>query len=421
MIYNIISNNDVPVSQMHIYLKNKTGNDGGNLPELFNDLASTESVNGLYVFAIACLLTDNFSKKSSLFSNDDASILCFIQYLKGMATTVQLNHKNENKLYDKLIDTNLLGSAPTVLNLDGDLFKTHYDSNKYHSREVADQAEDSFPYWVLKIVKEIKECEEIIKPKKDVEYMLPYYIQNISSENIYIFNDKKEKIGSIPPSGIEPISEITDGIAKLLTSKSAYINIDNRCKAIKHLESLDEIKNDTKSLVLPTTPFKIKVKKKKIKTRMGINEHYYPTDIEYKSNDVITVDELYLDSYAVINNDSFIPLNSSNFVICNDLEKKLAEPTPQITDAMQTDNEVYNYTVFINLPNTIKNILGNTNISNNKDVEKVIDRLNEKLMIVPKIEDDGLVCGKFKTEREAVVLKKKILATTGYKATIITL
>ena len=53
MIYSIISNNDIPVTQMHTYLKNETNDDGGNIPEIFNDLALSESVNGLYAFAIA--------------------------------------------------------------------------------------------------------------------------------------------------------------------------------------------------------------------------------------------------------------------------------------------------------------------------------------------------------------------------------
>ena len=81
---------------MHTYLKNETNDDGGNIPEIFNDLALSESVNGLYAFAIACLVTDNFTKQSSLFTNDEVSILNFIQYLKGMATTIQRKHKTDN-------------------------------------------------------------------------------------------------------------------------------------------------------------------------------------------------------------------------------------------------------------------------------------------------------------------------------------
>ena len=123
MIYAIISNNDIPVTQMHTYLKNETNDDGGNIPEIFNDLALSESVNGLYAFAIACLVTDNFTKQTSLFTNDEVSILNFIQYLKGMATTIQRKHKTDNKLYDNLVNTNLIGTAPTILNLDGDFTK----------------------------------------------------------------------------------------------------------------------------------------------------------------------------------------------------------------------------------------------------------------------------------------------------------
>ena len=56
MIYAIISKNDVPTTQMHIYLTNKTGSDGGMIPELFTDLSAAESVNGLYAFAIGFIL-----------------------------------------------------------------------------------------------------------------------------------------------------------------------------------------------------------------------------------------------------------------------------------------------------------------------------------------------------------------------------
>ena len=183
MIYEFLSKNETPISQMHIYLKNKTGNDGGNIPEIINDLAITESINGLYAFAVYCVITDNLKKEPKIakdYPTKEIMLLAFVQYLKGMATTINLNKTRVSKLYENLKNNNILGSAPTILNLDGDLFDVHYDKSKYYSKEAADEAEDSFPYWVLNVVKEIQTSNELITPKK-VEFALPYYIQNISS------------------------------------------------------------------------------------------------------------------------------------------------------------------------------------------------------------------------------------------------
>ena len=38
MLYEIISKDETTISQMHIYLKNKTDNGGGNIPEILHDL-----------------------------------------------------------------------------------------------------------------------------------------------------------------------------------------------------------------------------------------------------------------------------------------------------------------------------------------------------------------------------------------------
>ena len=173
MLYEIISKDETPISQMHIYLKNKTNDDGGNLPEILHDLAVAERVNPLYAFAVYCVITDNLTKEpknANKYPTKEIMLLAFIQYLKGMATTIGLNKKQVSILYDNLKESQLLGHSPTLLNLDGDLFTSHYDENKYFSKEAADEAEDSFPYWVINVVKEIKNINELITPKKNVIY-----------------------------------------------------------------------------------------------------------------------------------------------------------------------------------------------------------------------------------------------------------
>lgn len=298
MLYEIISKDETPISQMHIYLKNKTDNDGGNLPEILHDLAITESVNPLYAFAVYCVITDNLKKEpknANKYPTKEVMLLAFIQYLKGMATTIGLNKKQVSILYDNLKEAQLLGRSPTLLNLDGDLFTYHYDDNKYYSKEAADEAEDSFPYWVINVVKEIKTSNELIKPKKNVVYELPYYIQNISNSSIPIYDsldkEKRNVIGNIPPTGLEPVFKIERNCARLLSAMYAYVDLnDKMIIPVKHLENYSELElSDVGEITFPELPFDIIVKDSII-GRYGINNHYNTdSNHEYKTDDRITI------------------------------------------------------------------------------------------------------------------------------------
>ena len=342
MIYEIISKNDVPTSQMHIYLKNKTGDDGGIYPEIFNDLAISESVNGLYAFAIACVLTDNFRNTSKLLKNypsKEVSVLALIQYIKGVATSVQLNKQCVNPLYENLANINQLGMSPTLLNLDGDLFYKHYDNTKYFSKEAADEAEDSFPYWVINTVKEITECTELVTPTSKT-YELPYYIQNISNENIPILNKRGKAteeniIGKIPPSGTEAIIDIKDGYGVLGSSENAYILLSDKVQPIKHVVNLSELDCDTGTLKLPDGEFDIVCKSgTHIACGRGINNHYFSIDkYTYNAGDIIHIKSLFRNN-GIIYDGIYIPLHSDFVSIVKPTEehtKKEENKSPHVT------------------------------------------------------------------------------------------
>ena len=321
MLYEIISKDETPISQMHIYLKNKTNDDGGNLPEILHDLAVAESVNPLYAFAVYCVITDNITKEpknANKYPTKEVMLLAFIQYLKGMATTIGLNKKQVSILYDNLKKSQLIGHSPTLLNLDGDLFTSHYDNNKYYSKEAADEAEDSFPYWVINTVKEIKNSNELITPKKNVVYELPYYIQNISGTSIPIYDsldkEKRNVIGNIPPTGLEPVFKIERNCARLLSSVYAYVDLNDKIIIpVKHLEDYSELElANVDEVIFPKLPFDIIVKDSII-GRYGINNHYN-TDggHEYKTDDKICIINVYMNTYGVTEDGFFIPFDFSH-------------------------------------------------------------------------------------------------------------
>lgn len=321
MLYEIISKDETPISQMHIYLKNKTNDDGGNLPEILHDLAVAESVNPLYAFAIYCVITDNITKEpknANKYPTKEVMLLAFIQYLKGMATTIGLNKKQVSILYNNLKESQLIGHSPTLLNLDGDLFTSHYDNNKYYSKEAADEAEDSFPYWVINTVKEIKNSNELITPKKNVVYELPYYIQNISGTSIPIYDsldkEKRNVIGNIPPTGLEPVFKIERNCARLLSSVYAYVDLnDKMIIPVKHLEDYSELElANVDEVIFPKLPFDIIVKDSII-GRYGINNHYNTNgDHEYKTDDKIRITNVYMNTYGVTEDGFFIPFDFSH-------------------------------------------------------------------------------------------------------------
>lgn len=417
MLYAIISNNDVPVSQMHIYLKNETGDDGGNIPEIFNDLGLSESVNGLYAFAIGCLITDNFTNQTSLFTNEEVSILNFIQYIKGMATTIQRKHKTDNKLYDNLVNTNLIGTAPTILNLDGDLFKNHYDKSKYQTKEAADAAEDSFPYWVIDIVKKIKNAEPLIQPKANVEYKLPYYIQNISNTNIDIIDKDKNVIGKIPPSGTEAVSEINNGVARLMSVpyQNAFVVL-NESKLIpcQHFISNDELKPKNNLLQIPDDDVFYLKSKTNIKYRKGINKHYISLENKIKKNTVIEVDKshVFLNSYYITNDNGVIPITSNYFTIYNKPDTK--EHTNHNLSNNSHNKKPGKYKVIVDISNTKDDGYGD------RVTAKLHTKVNIDLnyLVDNNIRYNKIICGDFDNESDAIMLKKRIIALTGYKATI---
>ena len=344
MIYEIMSRNDVPTSQMHIYLKNKTGNDGGIYPEIFNDLALTESINGLYAFAIGCVLTDNFTDTTKFlkgYPSKEVATLGLIQYIKGVATTIQLNGKCVNPKYETLSEINQLGVAPSLLNLDGDLFYKHYDTNKYYSKEAADAAEDSFPYWVINIVKEIIDCVEIVTPSF-TSFELPYYIQNISNDSIPILNKKGKPddgniIGKLPPSGTEAIIEISNGYGVLASSENAYIYLTDKVRPIKHMVELSEIDNSVGTLKLPDGEFDVVCKNNAlICAGYGTNNHYYSDDkYTYNSGDIIHIERLF-HNRGVLSNGMYVDLHSDYVSIKCDEDHTNDDAISEITDAIET-------------------------------------------------------------------------------------
>lgn len=425
MIYGIISKNDVPTSQMHIYLKNKTGNDGGIYPEIFNDLALSESVNGLYAFATACILTNNFTDMGKFlkgYPSKEVATLALIQYMKGMATTVQLNNDCVNPLYENLVSINKLGSAPSLLNLDGDLFYKHYDTEKYFSKEAADSAEDSFPYWIIDIVKEITTCTEIIAPSIKT-YELPYYIQNISNDYINIVNKRgktteSDVIGRIPPSGTEAVIEIKDGYGVLASSEKAYVLLTDKLKPVKHVISEEELNIDNGTLKLPEGEFDVVCKDGVlVDSGYGLNNHYFSIgNYSYNSGDIIHIKGLFRNA-GIIGDGVYIQLHSDIVYIKNAIEDHTKTDETTENNTFETVDrptvfEKCQYLVIIPMPSeeaactAVRKIMKK---SPYKDVYIDVD-IDNKYNIVVYGDNDS---------SNAIKVKKKILAVFGYKAFVI--
>lgn len=425
MIYEIISKNDVPTSQMHIYLKNKTGDDGGIYPEIFHDLALKESVNGLYAFAIACVITNNFTDTSRFlkdYPSKEVATLGLIQYIKGMATTIQLNSECVNPRYNNLENIKQLGMSPTLLNLDGDLLYKHYDTTKYFSKEAADEAEDSFPYWVIKTVKEIKECTELMKPATK-NFELPYYVQNISNEYIPIVNkvgstSEEDIIGKIPPTGKEAIISIKDGYGKLGSSENAYILLSDKLQPVKHLVNMSELDSDTGTLKLPDGDFYVKCKKGSLicgrpGTNSNYNAHY---DYSYTEGNIVHITGTF-HNRGILENGLYVRLHSDDVYIVKapeDHTKKEENPATAVGIGSTTPpiGPDCTYLVIIQMPSqetasdAIVKILKTSPYKNAYiDVD-----LDDKVTIVVYGDSDY---------NNAVKVKKKILAVFGYKALVI--
>lgn len=427
MIYEIISKNDVPTSQMHIYLKNKTGDDGGIYPEIFNDLSISESVNGLYAFAIACVMTDNFTNTSKFlkdYPSKEVATLALIQYIKGVATTVQLNNKCVNPLYNHLDEIKQLGMSPTLLNLDGDLFYKHYDTSKYFSKEAADEAEDSFPYWVINTVKDIINCTEITKPSSKT-FELPYYIQNISNERIPITNEigkitNDNTIGYLPPSGTEPIIDIKNGYGVLGTSEKAYIFLTDKVRPVRHVVELNEFDTDSGTLKFPDGEFDVVCKKGVLAIGgYGINNHYKGLeDYSYHGGDTIHIKGLFHNT-GIVENGIYIALHSDMVTI-----KQPEDHTKNDNNYIEESNEQKNdfvdpeifkdckYLVIIPMPSEEAASNAITKILNKSPYKKAyidID-LDDKVTIVVYGDNES---------SNVIKVKKKILAVFGYKALVI--
>ena len=360
MIYGIIGlNTEVPLSKFHIYLKEKTGNDGGDLPEAFHNICGMENINSLYAFSVACVITNTFTKiPRHSYGTRDLAILGLAQTLKTLATTIPLKKKCITPLYDHFKQTGLVGTAPSVLNLDGDLFSFyHYDKETYISREEADMAEDSFPYWVINVAKAIKEAEDLVQPKKDVIYMVPYYIQNISQEQVEIYDapvkTKEHVIGYIPPTGLEVVKSVRNGYGKLMTAKNAYVELNGKkIIPVKHyeddendiyeladFESLFDIGHDDIKF-----PFKITLNDNcSIKCGNGFGSHYKP-EIEYKENKVLEIDELFFhNKYGIIHSDYgdlYIPLDVKLVSFYEPSSKEVKEEQKQDVEEAE-DNPIY--------------------------------------------------------------------------------
>lgn len=423
MIYEIISKSDIPTSQMHIYLKNKTGDDGGIYPEIFNDLAISESVNGLYAFATACVLTNNFTDMTKFlkgYPSKEVATLALIQYMKGMATTVQLNNECVNPLYENLNLINKLGTAPTLLNLDGDLFYKHYDTEKYFSKEAADAAEDSFPYWVINIVKEITNCVEIITPKVK-KYELPYYIQNISNDYIDIVRKRgkyteSDVIGRIPPSGTEAVIDIKDGYGILASSEKAYVLLTDKLRPVKHVISEEELNIDNGTLKLPEGEFDVVCKNNAlVDGGYGINNHYFSIGHHcYNSGDTIHIKGLFRNA-GIVEDGVYVQLHSDCVSIKNDVEDHTKNE--EIEGAVETIEHpsVFKncqYLVIVPMPSEkVAYDAGMKIIKKSPYKNAYIDvDIDDKYTIVVYGDNDS---------SNAIKVKKKILAVFGYKAIVI--
>lgn len=426
MLYDILSKNDIPVSQMHIYLKNKTGNDGGLYPEMFNDLSISESINGLYTFAIACVITENFTNMSRFlkdYPSPEVATLALIQYVKGMATTIQLKNPCVNKSYENLVNINQLGVSPTLLNLDGDLIYRHYDNTKYFSKEAADSAEDSFPYWVIQIVKDITTTEEIIEPKTSL-YRLPYYVQNISGEKIPILNTpgkitQDNVIGYLPPTGIEAILDIENGHGVLASSENAYIILSDNLQPCKHVVSEDELNHNCGTLKLPDHEFDVICKEGSILYgAYGTNTHYNQSfKHTYMGGDRIHIKGLFR-NYGVVEDGVYIPLHSNSVTVvvkpAADHTKKdnIPENSKVLDVNIKYPFEKCAYLVIIQMSNeemaieALKKIMAK---SPYKDGYIDVD-VDGKVTIVVYGDNDTSNVNK---------VKKKILSVFGYKALVI--
>ena len=423
MIYEIISKNDVPTSQMHIYLKNKTGDDGGIYPEIINDLAISESVNGLYAFAIACVMTDNFTNTTKFlkdYPSKEVASLALIQYIKGVATTVQLNNKCVNPSYDNLKNINQLGMSPTILNLDGDLFYKHYDTSKYYSKEAADNAEDSFPYWVLNTVKDIINCTEIKAPSTKT-YELPYYIQNISNEKIPITNTMGKPsddniIGYLPPSGTEPIIEIKNGYGVLGTSEKAYIFLTDKVRPFTHVVEMSELNIDNGKLKLPDGEFDVKCKSGVLAIGgHGINNHYKGLeDYVYHGGDIIHIKGLFRNA-GIIEDGIYVNLHSDTVTILQPEDHTNIREFQEESQNDDVDPGIFKdckYLVIIQMPSEEVASQAIMRILNKSPYKKAyidID-LDNKVTVVVHGDNDSSM---------AIKVKKKILSVFGYKALVI--
>lgn len=425
MIYEIISKNDVPTSQMHIFLKNKTGNDGGIFPEIFNDLAIAESVNGLYAFAIACVITDNFTNTAKFlkgYASKEVATLGLIQYIKGMATTIQLNKECVNPLYHNLSQINQLGIAPTLLNLDGDLFSKHYDTSKYFSKEAADAAEDSFPYWVINTIKEITSCTEIIKPVAKV-YELPYYIQNISNEYIPILNKigkvtEDNIIGHIPPSGTESVIAIKDGYGTLASANNAYVYLTDKMQPCKHVVNMSELDIDNGTLKLPMGEFDIINKTSGIiYGTYGINSHYDSNDkYTYHAGETIHIKGLFHNA-GIVDDGVYVNIHSDCVCIKNmSQEHTKKEEIHEIKDEAQTQivTPFHEYKYLVIIPASTKEVAQNIIMS--------ILKKSEYKEAYIDIDDAGVFTVVIHGDNESsnvIKVKKKIMAMFGYKTLVV--
>lgn len=425
MIYEIISKNDVPTSQMHIYLKNKTGDDGGIYPEIFHDLALKESVNGLYAFAIACVITNNFTDTSKFlkdYPSKEVATLGLIQYIKGMATTVQLNSQCVNPRYNNLIDIEQLGMSPTLLNLDGDLLYKHYDNTKYFSKEAADEAEDSFPYWVINTVKEIMECEELMKPTTK-QYELPYYIQNISFNEIPIVNKingtEGNIIGMIPPSGKEAVIGIKDGYGILGTAENAYIQLTDNIQPVKHMVKESELDLDVGTLKLPEGDFYVKCKKGTlICGGYGINNHYFACKVHsYTEGDIIHIKGLFHNA-GIVDDGIYVQFDSNTVCLTKAPEDhtKKEQETPSIATGLGSGIPPIgpDCTYLVIIPMTSREAASEA-------IFKILKKSPYKNAYIDVDLDNKITIVVYgdKDSSNAIKVKKKILAVFGYKAMVI--
>lgn len=433
MLYSIASANNVSVIKMHNYLKLHTGSDGKNYPELFNDIAKSESINGLYTFAIACVIYDDLKEIDKLtkkYPTTETAILSFTQYIKGLATTVQLNNKCVNPLYEGMKENGTLGRCPTLLNLDGDLFTHHYDTNKYSSKDEANKAEDSFPYWVLKVVKDINQSDELITPKKNIKYELPYYVQNISLKPIPIYTSPikeiAEVIGDIPPTGVEPIEKINVGYGKLMTTVNGYVKLnDTEIIPVKMLEDDDELFTRTKFKERIKVPEDYVVKAPFTALR-GITDHYYGDGaINLNIGDGIHITKIFRKNYGVIEKGTvqyYIPLSPDILQTKNEYEKILKEKNEK--QKSSSDHSKKESKVAFGFEPDKKYVVYLTPKSESqvKKMKSLIDTRTDIRVEYSNFNYDGTsgfyLLHEYDNERDAIDAKKTIMKRTGYKVFI---